>query len=81
MENFIKETEIVDLNSKERKKELMQSILKAKAELVHAHNNFEYAEDELIDYYSYQIKAIQSKLDYLLKVAKDKNLILNLDAS
>lgn len=81
MESFIKENEIIDLSFKERKMELIQSIIKAKAELVHAHNNFEYAEDELIDYYSYQIKAIQSKLDYLLKLAKDKNLISNLDAS
>ena len=81
MEHFIKEKEIIDLNSNECKTQLIQSITKTKAELVHAHNNFEYAEDELIDYYSYQIKAIQSKLDYLLKLAKAKNLILNLDAS
>ena len=32
--------------------------------------NFESATEGLIDYYVYQIKANQSKLDYLIKLAK-----------
>ena len=40
--------------------------------------NYEFAEGDLIDYYLYQIKAEQSKLDYLIKTAKDQKLILNL---
>ena len=36
--------------------------------------NFEQAEEELIDYYTYQIKAHQSKLDYLVKKAKSKSI-------
>ena len=43
-----------------------------------AHINFEYAEYELIDFYSYQIMALQSKLDYLTRIAKSKKVELNL---
>ena len=42
-----------------------------------AKSNFEYAEDDLIDYYTYQIKAHQSKLDYLIKIAKRKGIVLS----
>ena len=52
----------------------MQNILQAQRDLNQAHINFEYAEDELIDFYTYQIKATQSKLDYLTKLAKSQNL-------
>ena len=31
----------------------------------------------MIDYYSYQIKANQSKLDYLIKIAKSKGIVLS----
>ena len=44
------------------------------SDLNQAHINFEYSEDELIDFYTYQIKATQSKLDYLTKLAKSQNL-------
>ena len=47
--------------------------------LQNARKNFEYAEDGMIDYYIYQIKANQSKLDYLIKVAKKKGVILSRD--
>ena len=33
----------------------------------------------MIDYYIYQIKANQSKLDYLIKLAKKKGVILSRD--
>ena len=42
-----------------------------------ARNNFEYAEEDMIDYYIFQIKANQSKLDYLIKIAKNKGIILS----
>ena len=31
----------------------------------------------MIDYYTYQIKANLAKLDYLIKVAKRKGIVLN----
>ena len=33
---------------------------------------------ELIDYYSYQIKANKSKLDYLMKKAKEQGIALDM---
>lgn len=54
--------------------ELLKSILDTKRELVIANKNFESAEAELIDYYSYQIKASKAKLDYLIKQVKSKGI-------
>ena len=45
--------------------------------LKNARCNFEYAEDDMIDYYTYQIKAHQSKLDYLIKIAKRNGMELS----
>lgn len=54
--------------------ELLKSILDTKRELVIADKNFECAEEELVDYYSYQIKASKAKLDYLIKQVKEKGV-------
>lgn len=74
-EKFLKEKEIIDKSEEENKIELLRSILKTKIELDNANKNFNYAEGDLIDYYSYQIKANQSKLDYLLKKVKNKGIV------
>ena len=58
--------------------ELVDSILKTKAELNVASKNFEQAEGELIDYYLYQIKAHKAKLDYLIKEVKKKGFSLDM---
>ena len=63
----------------EKEMELLQNIMETREKLKNARNNFEYAEDDMIDYYIYQIKANQSKLDYLIKVAKKKEVILSSD--
>ena len=42
-----------------------------------ANKNYEFADSDLIDYYIYQIKANQAKLDYLIKMAKVKGLNVN----
>lgn len=76
-EEYIKEKEILEKNEEERDFELIQSLIKTKLELELANKNFEYAEAELIDYYTYEIKASQSKLDYLLKKIKKRGLILD----
>lgn len=52
--------------------------MKAKYELIVANKNFEGAEGDLIDYYSYQIKASKAKLNYLIKQVKQKNLKLDM---
>ena len=74
MEDYIKESNFIELTDKEKDIQITKSILQAQKELNQAHNNFEYAEKDLIDFYSYQIKANQAKLDYLTKLAKTKNL-------
>lgn len=78
-EEFLKENKIIEKTEIEKEEELIISILKTKRELNVARQNFEYAQGDLIDYYSYQIKANQSKLDYLIKLAKKKGVILSRD--
>ena len=76
-EEYLIEKMIKGKNDKEKELELMRSIIETKELLKVARCNFEYAEDELIDYYTYQIKAHQSKLDYLIKIAKRKGIVLS----
>ena len=77
-EEFMKESKIIDKNEIEKERELLHTIFKTRIELEQAHKNFEFAEEDLIDYYTYEIKANQAKLDYLTKVAKSNNIVFNL---
>ena len=76
-EEYLMERMVKGKSDKEKEIEIMQTILETKEMLKIARSNFEYAEDDLIDYYTYQIKAHQSKLDYLIKIAKRKGLVLS----
>lgn len=76
-EDYLMEKMIKGKTDKEKEIELMQTIIETKEMLKLAISNFEYAEDDLIDYYTYQIKAHQSKLDYLIKIAKRKGIVLS----
>lgn len=76
-EEYLIEKMIKGKNEQEMKAELMETIIETKEMLRIARCNFEYAEDDLIDYYTYQIKAHQSKLDYLIKIAKSKGIVLD----
>lgn len=58
--------------------DLVKSVIKTKRELENANKNFEMAQEELIDYYSYQIKANKAKLSYLIKEAKSQGFELNM---
>lgn len=77
-EEYIRENPIIEKNETDQNTELMQSLIKAKIDLEIANQNYEFAEAELIDYYAYQIKANQSKIDYLLKKIKKKGLMLDI---
>ena len=66
------------MKNKQKETELLKSIIIAKQELAIANKNFEGAEEDLIDYYSYQIKATKAKLNYLIKQVKQKNLKLDM---
>ena len=73
-DEYVKEEKIVEKSELEKEIELIKTIIKTREELKIANKNFEYAENELVDYYTYQIKANQAKLDYLIKMAKAKGL-------
>lgn len=54
---------------------LLENLKNAQNEFETAINNYEFAiEPELIDYYTYNIKATQTRYQYLLKKAKEKGL-------
>lgn len=76
-EEYVKEVKILDKTEEESNVELIKSIIKTKVDLDNANRNYEFAEGELIDYYLYQIKANQSKLNYLLKKAKKEKLMID----
>lgn len=77
-EEFVKEHRIKELTAKDKDEDIIKNVIKAKAELECSINNFEFAENDLIDYFSYQIKANQAKLDYLLKKAKRRGILLSM---
>ena len=56
---------------------LIQSIIHTNNEIEVAQKNYEFAEGELIDYYLYEIKANQSKLNYLIKKSKKNGIELD----
>ena len=76
-EEYLIEKMVKGKTDKEKEVELMRTIIETKEMLKNARCNFEYAEDDLIDYYTYQIKAHQSKLDYLIKIAKKRGVVIN----
>lgn len=76
-EEYLIEKMVKGKTDKEKEVELMRTIIETKEMLRNARCNFEYAEDDMIDYYTYQIKAHQSKLDYLIKIAKRKGMELS----
>ena len=77
-EEYIRENKIVDKTDEERREELVKSILNAREELEQLNKNFEYADNNMIDYYTYELKANQSKLDYLIRFAKSKGISLDM---
>ena len=74
---YIKETKIIEQSEFEKEREILENIRRVKKELETSRRNFEYAKsNDLVDYYIYQIKAYQAKLDYLIKVAKKKGIMV-----
>lgn len=73
-EEYIKEQKIEEKTEIEKEIELIKNIIKTREELKRDNRNFEYAQGDLVDYYVYQIKANQAKLDYLIKIAKIKGI-------
>lgn len=78
MEGYLREQPVTDKTEDEKKVELIMSVLKTKRELDLAIKNFETAEQGLVDYYVYQIKASKSKLDFLMNKAKQIGISLDM---
>lgn len=76
-EEFVKEYKIKDKSEEEKNRIIVQNIIETKNILQNSINNYGYAEGELIDYYLYQIKANQSKLNYLIKKAKEQEIVID----
>ena len=78
-DEFIRDYDIIDLTDKEKELELVKNIINVKEELKNTCINFEFAsEEKLIDYYTYKIKALHSKLEYLLKLAKIQQIEIDM---
>ena len=75
---YIKETNIIEKTEQEKENELIKTIIRVREDLKIANKNFEYASGDLVDYYVYQIKANQAKLNYLIKIAKTKGLVVDM---
>ena len=73
-EYYIKEHSIVEKTEIEKEIELIKAIIKTREDLKNSNRNFEFAHNDLVDYFTYQIKANQAKLDYLIKIAKAKGI-------
>ena len=73
-EEYRKEENIVERTEIEKEIELIRSIIKTREDLKRDNQNFEFASDELVDYYVYRIKANKAKLNYLIKMAKTKGI-------
>ena len=74
-DNYLKEKAMLEITEEYEKKDILRNIINTRAALGIANKNFEFANtNELIDYYIYQIKAMQSQLDSLIKLAKSKGI-------
>lgn len=74
---FIKESKIIDKNEQEKDEELKETIKDVNNNLMNMYKNLQFANSDLIDYYTYQIKAEEAKYSYLIKLAKKRNLNIN----
>ena len=77
-ERFVRETNIKELQEEQKRQELLNRINESKNYLRNMYNNMQFAESDLIDYYTYQIKANRAKFDYLLKKAKENGIVIDM---
>lgn len=76
-EEFKREEKIMEETEMEKEIELLRCIEKTREELKNDNWNFEFAENEMVDYYIYHIKANKAKLDYLIKLAKAQGITID----
>lgn len=72
--NFMDNNELTKNDLSENQK-LIDNIATAKKEWIKANNDFNYAVDnDMIDYYTYKIKAYQARYEYLIRIAKERGI-------
>ena len=76
--NFVRENKIPEKTEEDEQIELIKAIIETRKQLELANKNFECADGDLIDYYTYEIKANRSKLDYLVKKAKSRSITIDM---
>jgi hypothetical protein len=58
--------------------EILECLRSAREEWMDANRNFKYADDEeMIDYFTYKIKASEVRYEFYLKKAKEKGIKVN----
>ena len=78
MNRYTQESEIENIDERDKEIELIKNIINTRKELKNVDKNFEYAQDDLVDYYIYEMKANQAKLNYLIKMAKMKGITVDM---
>lgn len=70
-EEFVKETKIIDRSEDEHNQDVLKELEASKKRLMSFHENINFVDGNLIDYYTYQIKAEEAKYGYLLNRVKE----------
>ena len=70
-EEFVRETKIYDKSEEEHKEALFSELETSRKRLMAFYENMNFAKDNLVDYYTYQIKAEEAKYGYLLNKIKE----------
>ena len=78
LDGYMQESALGNLDEREKEIELIKNIIHTRRELKNVDKNFEYAQDDLVDYYIYEMKANQAKLNYLIKMAKMKGITVDM---
>ena len=78
IDKYIQESQIENIDEREKEIELIRNIINTRREIKNVDKNFEYVQDDLVDYYIYEMKANQAKLNYLIKVAKMKGITVDM---
>lgn len=73
-EEFVRETKICDKSEEEHKEALFSELENSRKRLMAFYENMNFAKDNLVDYYTYQIKAEEAKYGYLLKRIKEEKI-------
>lgn len=77
---ILRQNNEMEKNESDDIQNLIESITIAKNKWLKANNDFDYAVDgDMVDYYTYKIKAYQAQYEYLIKIAKDKGVKLEAD--